>query len=67
MGYSINQLFKSDSMRRVENVNRMAMSHRGIDIRQERDHYAAYIDGGLYCTGDTRREVVEELIKDGLY
>lgn len=36
-----------------------------IDITQERGHWAAYIDGEEYCTGDTYLEVIQELTEDG--
>ena len=36
-----------------------------IDIVQERGHYVAYIDGEIYCTGDSYIEVIKELTEDG--
>ena len=35
-----------------------------IDITQEHGHYVAYVNGELYCTGDTYLEVIQELTKD---
>ena len=35
-----------------------------FDIHHENGHYAGYVDGELYCTGDTYGEVERELIKD---
>lgn len=37
-----------------------------IDIRHENGHYAGYVDGELYCTGDTYGEVERELEASGL-
>lgn len=34
-----------------------------FDIRHENGHYAGYVNGELYCTGDTYCEVEHELIK----
>ena len=34
-----------------------------IDIRHEHGHYAGYVNGELYCTGDTYCEVERELDK----
>lgn len=32
-----------------------------IDIRHENGHYAGYLNGKLYCAGDTYTEVEHEL------
>lgn len=37
------------------------MIEMGIDIRHENGHYAGYVNGELYCTGDTHYEVEREL------
>lgn len=37
-----------------------------IDIRSERGHYVAYVNGQAYCTGDTYLECLRELIADGV-
>lgn len=35
-----------------------------IKIVPEHGHYVAYVNGELYCTGDTYLEVIQELTKD---
>lgn len=35
-----------------------------IDIVQDHGHYVAYVNGEVYCTGDTYLEVIQELAKD---
>lgn len=37
-----------------------------IDILHENGHYAGYVNGKLYCTGDTYNEVERELEASGL-
>lgn len=37
---------------------------RNIEIVTEHGHYIAYVNGELYCTGDTYLEVIQELAKD---
>lgn len=39
------------------------MIEMNIDIRHENGHYAGYVSGELYCTGDTHYEVERELIE----
>lgn len=39
-------------------------SARDIKIIPEHGHYVAYVNGELYCTGDTYLEVIRELAKD---
>ena len=39
------------------------MIEMNIDIRHENGHYAGYVNGELYCTGDTYYEVDRELDK----
>lgn len=41
------------------------MEHKStIDIVIENGHYAAYVNGEFYCSGDTYLEVIQELAKD---
>lgn len=35
-----------------------------IDIKYERDHYVAYVNGKPCCTGDTHQEIIQELLCD---
>lgn len=35
-----------------------------IKIIPDNGHYTAYVNGELYCTGDTYLEVIRELTKD---
>lgn len=37
-----------------------------IDILHENGHYVGYVNGKLYCTGDTYNEVERELEASGL-
>ena len=37
-----------------------------IDIRHENGHYVGYVNGKVYCTGDTYNEVERELEASGL-
>ena len=37
-----------------------------IDILHENGHYVGYVNGKVYCTGDTYNEVERELEASGL-
>lgn len=37
-----------------------------IDILHENGHYVGYVNGKVYCTGDTYNEVERELKVSGL-
>ena len=37
-----------------------------IDILHENGHYVGYVNGKVYCTGDTYNEVEQELEASGL-
>lgn len=41
------------------------MTMGDIMIRSENGHYVGYVDGEMYCTGDTYLEVLQEMIDDG--
>lgn len=37
-----------------------------VKILREGNHYVAYVNGKIYCSADTHREAVQELIRDGI-
>ena len=48
----------------LEKLKRMI--EMNIDIRHENGHYVGYVNGKVYCTGDTYNEVERELEASGL-
>lgn len=37
-----------------------------VQIKQEGNHYVAYVNGEFYCSADTYYEAVKELTEDGI-